>query len=99
MVNSLTFLKLFVLGFIKNISNGQQLNTAHCICAVAHNEQATGIDDIDVKIAVKFQQIAVEVLKELACWNELSLVHEEIHDNGQISVFVGYAKQTLSNKI
>jgi len=56
-----------VLGFIKNISYGQQLNIAHLICAGVHNKQATGIDDIGVKIAVNFQQIAVEVLKELAC--------------------------------
>ena len=63
MVNSLTMPNLFVLGFIKNISYGQHLNTAHCICAGVHNEQATGIDDTEVKIAVNFQQITVEVLK------------------------------------
>jgi hypothetical protein len=67
MVKILTLPIVFVLGFIKNISYGQQLNTAQLICAVVQNEQATGIDDSEVKIAVNFQQIAVEVLKELAC--------------------------------
>jgi hypothetical protein len=76
---------VLVLWFIKNISYGQQLNTAQLMCVVVHNEQERGTDDIEVKTAVKFQQIAVEVLKELACWNELSLVHERIHDDGQIS--------------
>jgi len=56
-----------VLWFIKNISYGQQLNIAQLICAVVHNEQARGTDDTEVKNAVNFQQIAVEVLKDLAC--------------------------------
>jgi hypothetical protein len=34
---------------------------------------------------VNFQQITVQVLKEHACWNELFLVHEGIHGDGQIS--------------
>jgi len=51
---------------IKNNVYGQQLNIVHCVCAVVHNEQATGTDDIEVKTLVSFQQIAVEMLKELA---------------------------------
>jgi hypothetical protein len=50
---------------IKNNVYGQQLNTAHCICAGVHNEQATGIDDIEVKIALNFQQIQWRCLKNL----------------------------------
>jgi len=38
MVNSLTLLKLFVLGFIKTISYGQQLNIAQIICAGDHKD-------------------------------------------------------------
>jgi hypothetical protein len=67
MVNTLTLPIVFVLGFVKYISYGQQLNIAQLICVVIHNEQATGTDDIEVKIAVNFQQITVQVLKEHAC--------------------------------
>jgi hypothetical protein len=67
MVKILPLPTVFVLGFIKNISYGQQLNNAQLICAGVHNKQATGIDDTGVKTAVNFKKIAVEVLKELAC--------------------------------
>lgn len=57
MVNTLTLPIVFVLWFIKTISYGEQLNTAQLICAVVHNEQATGTDDTEVKTAVNFSKL------------------------------------------
>ena len=63
---SLTLPNVFVLGFIKDISYGQQLHTAHLIGAGVHNEHATGTEDLEVKSAVNFKQIAADVLQGLA---------------------------------
>jgi len=65
MVNTLTLPIAFVLWFIKNISYGQQLNTAQLICTVVCNEQATGIDDTEVKTAVNFSKLQWRCLKTL----------------------------------
>jgi len=65
MANSLTLSKLFVLWFVKNISYGQKLNTAQLTGAVVCTEQATGIDDNEVKTAVNFGKLLWRCLKTL----------------------------------